>query len=158
MEPQLIHLAIDVRKILVGNRNPLRLACSARRGGIHTRLAREEDVGLAVHMAVNVGTQILVVIHFEAVAVSLEELFGSLAFQNLCKVVLFAVNSILRNLQNVAESLSLRLIYISRSLIEFEALNKTYASDGEVYFAPSTNPLSFHLCIFSSAKLETILF
>ena len=124
-EPEMGHFAVYHLHVLLRHRNPFRLSRRTGGGCIHHWFAREEHIGFAVFVPLDIGTKILVFVDRDIGLPELEEFFIGLCLENLFEVVLLAIGCILGVSDYVSESCACRLLRVATCFVQFGELNAT---------------------------------
>ena len=133
VEPQTGHLAVNVVDVFVRHRAELRLVGGAGCGCIHSRPAREEDIGLSVFVPLDHRTEELEILGRHVLSPQCIEFIPVLGCQNFCKPVFLTEFSVFGIFQNPPQRLFCRLFRVSASLDQpsvFYFADQTYSFRG----------------------------
>ena len=87
VEPHFGHFAIHIFQIYIGNGHPFRFRRCAAGGGIHIRMSRNQHIGLAIFVAFDKWSKILVVGHFHLFGIPAIEFHIVFGCQNVVEIV-----------------------------------------------------------------------
>ena len=133
VEPQTGHLAVNIIDVFVRHRAELRLVGGAGSGCIHSRPAREEDIGLSVFVSFDHRAEELEILGRHVLSPQCIEFIPVLGCQNFCKPVFLTEFSVFGIFQNSPQSLFCRLFRVSASLDQpsvFYFADQTYSFRG----------------------------
>lgn len=144
-EPDLRHLAVNGLQITLGDRDPFGLGGGSGGGGVKDRLAREEDVALAVLVSFHIRTEILVIVQFDVLLPQTEELFVISGAENLGEMVFLPIDGVLGIFQNLTKGVGSGFARLFAGFLELEIL---YASGQAKQSVGDEFVFSTHLSYF----------